>query len=386
MTPRALLDAAETLLEDAGDHLPGAWPRAVALLARQALELLVEGRVPPSLRSAPFSVRLFWLRQDGDKEEAERLAATWSALSEACHFHGYELPPTAASLRGWIAVVDAAVSGSRGEVSARRMPVRPGAGEIVSGGGVDDVQEDLVAWLDRGDMARGNRALRAISDEWRGRIRRFLRSPLAEEVDEVLGEAMLELCTAEAPRVRAPDDVVSASAWRATVLRNWLVSRMRKHLRRLHAERAYVVGLTPAAERAVWRVRGELPPVVASSGEDDAHDPLERLLAERRRAEVVRRARDLAPRRAVLVLLVLRADVEPLVPALARTLNDTVERVAHRVRRALASEPDGVHPYLTRAMVRVVYPDQPEAQALEAARKALARAVSELRAQCSESA
>src|SRR5690606_20465939 len=153
-----------------------------------------------------------------------------------------------------------------------------------------DVQEDLVAWLDRGDMARGNRALRAISDEWRGRIRRFLRSPLAEEVDEVLGEAMLELCTAEAPRVRAPDDVVSASAWRATVLRNWLVSRMRKHLRRLHAERAYVVGLTPAAERAVWRVRGELPPVVASSGEDDAHDPLERLLAERRRAEVVRRA------------------------------------------------------------------------------------------------
>ena len=38
---------------------------------------------------------------------AARIAHTWSALSNACHYHSYELVPTAGELEGWIETVDA---------------------------------------------------------------------------------------------------------------------------------------------------------------------------------------------------------------------------------------------------------------------------------------
>ena len=38
----------------------------------------------------------------GDKEIGTQIAYTWAALSCACHFHPYELAPTAAELTGWI--------------------------------------------------------------------------------------------------------------------------------------------------------------------------------------------------------------------------------------------------------------------------------------------
>lgn len=386
MTPRALLDAAEALLDDASDLLPGAWPRAVALLVRQALEAQVDREVPPELARAPFTVRLLWLRGRGDPDRAERLAATWSALSEACHFHGYELPPTTSTLRGWIRVVGAACGESEVRVSGALPRARLGRGEHPSGGGVDEVQADLIAWRE-GDRERGERALRAISAEWRGRVRHYLRSPPAEEVEDVLSEAMIELCMLERLRVLAPDDARSPKAWRAAVLRNFLHDRRRRLDRRQHAEWASALGLGKAQERAAWR--GDVPRLVAAPVApvvDEVTDPLERLIGERRRAEVVRRAHGLAVRRGVLVLLALRADVEPRVAELARALGDTVERVSERVRRARASADDARHGYLTLAMVRVVYPDEPEQKALEAARKALSRALLDLQAACAESA
>ena len=37
---------------------------------------------------------------------AARVAHAWSALSNACHYHSYELAPTEGELVGWIEVVE----------------------------------------------------------------------------------------------------------------------------------------------------------------------------------------------------------------------------------------------------------------------------------------
>lgn len=391
MTPQALLDAAVHLLEQTDRSLPGAWPRAVALLVRQALETHVDDQVPAELSSAPFTVRLLWMRRHGDAQRAERLAATWSGLSEACHFHGYELPPTSASLRAWIAVVEEAITAAA--VSGHRLVGRAEGGELWSGGGVDDVQSDLVAWLREEDRERGERAVRALVAEWRGRVRHFLCAPAEEEVDDVLQDAILTLCHPDEPRVLAPEGARSPKAWRTTVLRNFLVDRHRKRERMRHLEWAAQMGWSRATERASWQSRKQRrdarepsrdePMRVASPAESYEPDPLEPILARRRRALVVRAAYELAPRRAALILLALGADLGPIVPALAHALEDSVERVAARIRRAQRQGPasDG---YLTLPMIRVVHPHEPEARATEAARKTLSRAVQDLRERLGE--
>lgn len=35
-----------------------------------------------------------------------RVAHTWASLSNACHYHAYELVPTAEELTGWIETVE----------------------------------------------------------------------------------------------------------------------------------------------------------------------------------------------------------------------------------------------------------------------------------------
>ena len=37
---------------------------------------------------------------------ARQIAYVWAALSEACHYHAYELAPTAAELAGWFQSVE----------------------------------------------------------------------------------------------------------------------------------------------------------------------------------------------------------------------------------------------------------------------------------------
>lgn len=110
MTPRALLHEARALIEGPPQDLAGIWPRAAALLTRQALErVLVDAFDDPALTRVPFAVQLYWFRQRApDKALADRLTATWSALSEACHFHDYELPPSTPALLAWIDVVERA--------------------------------------------------------------------------------------------------------------------------------------------------------------------------------------------------------------------------------------------------------------------------------------
>jgi hypothetical protein len=88
----------------------GLWPRASALLARQALEAAVhrlwEHRTL-DLQGCSMRVQLICLRTYlGDVDLAARTGHAWSALSRACHHHAYELAPTAAELRGWFSVVE----------------------------------------------------------------------------------------------------------------------------------------------------------------------------------------------------------------------------------------------------------------------------------------
>ena len=79
----------------------GAWPRAVALLARQALEQFpgdLWAWKAPDVALVSTRAQLICLPAYLDDEIAARANHLWWALSRACHHHPYELPPTAAEL------------------------------------------------------------------------------------------------------------------------------------------------------------------------------------------------------------------------------------------------------------------------------------------------
>ena len=108
-TPADLLGMARQLLERASPDTAGLWPRASALLARQALEQAVDEywsarRLP--LESCGTRQQLICLREYLDDDAlAGRVHHAWTALTGACHQHPYALPPTAAELSDWIAAV-----------------------------------------------------------------------------------------------------------------------------------------------------------------------------------------------------------------------------------------------------------------------------------------
>jgi hypothetical protein len=101
---------ARTLLERASPETAGLWPRAAALLGRQALEMAVDEywavrRIP--LEPLPTRQQMICLREYlDDADLAGGVHHAWNALSNACHQHPYELPPTAGELRGWFAAVE----------------------------------------------------------------------------------------------------------------------------------------------------------------------------------------------------------------------------------------------------------------------------------------
>lgn len=101
-TPTDLLGMARQLLDRASPETAGLWPRAAALLGRQALEMAVDEfwaarRIP--LDSCPTHQQLICLREYlGDADLAGRVHLAWNGLSRACHHHPYELAPTAGEL------------------------------------------------------------------------------------------------------------------------------------------------------------------------------------------------------------------------------------------------------------------------------------------------
>jgi hypothetical protein len=88
----------------------GLWPRATALLARQALEQGLDdlwGALSPRVREASRHAQLLCL---GEFVRDEALVSgaryAWHGLSRACHHQVYELPPTAGELGTWLDAVD----------------------------------------------------------------------------------------------------------------------------------------------------------------------------------------------------------------------------------------------------------------------------------------
>jgi hypothetical protein len=107
MTPQELLDSARDLMQRPGASLDGIWPRASALLARQALEtamaeLWAAHRQTAGLSAATMRSQELCLTAYLDPATASRITYLLAALSRACHYHPYELAPTAAELTRWL--------------------------------------------------------------------------------------------------------------------------------------------------------------------------------------------------------------------------------------------------------------------------------------------
>jgi hypothetical protein len=104
-----LLAMAEAVMARARPETAGLWPRAAALLARQALEMsLDEFWRSKDLALAGCGTRpqLICLREYMP-QSAGRIHEAWSVLSRACHHHPYELSPTAEELSSVLTVVAA---------------------------------------------------------------------------------------------------------------------------------------------------------------------------------------------------------------------------------------------------------------------------------------
>jgi hypothetical protein len=105
-----LLGGARQLLTRTDAATAGLWPRAAALLARQALERRIDrfwSEQGTSLDGCSARAKLICLSaRHPDPALARRVAHAWQALSRACHHHPYELPPTARELEGWMATVE----------------------------------------------------------------------------------------------------------------------------------------------------------------------------------------------------------------------------------------------------------------------------------------
>lgn len=266
----------------------------------------------------------------------------------------------------------------------------------------DAIQDDLSAWVHEGDPAAGERAVEALADEWRPRVRRFLRSPSPQEVEDWLAGALEALCLSvdgKEPRALAPEGVSSPIGWRRRVLKNHLVDVFRKERRRRHAREGMARGWSPQVEAERWRQEKpekeaarkaarkvipirediEVPPPPTPSA-----DPREAIAGLDRRERVLALLPALAVRRRVLILLAMDGDPTPFLEELAEELGEDPTDTAARMERALLSPHDGSHDYLSEAKVRAVYPHGDLRDAREAARKALARAVADLRKKLGE--
>jgi hypothetical protein len=102
----SLLSTARDLIHIDDPETAGLWPRATALLGRQAIEAAMEALwklSAPGLESASLKCQLLCLTHFlGDRDLAGRVHVTWEGLSRSCHIRTYELAPTADELQGWL--------------------------------------------------------------------------------------------------------------------------------------------------------------------------------------------------------------------------------------------------------------------------------------------
>jgi hypothetical protein len=119
MNPAELLASARQLLDVHSATTDGMWPWACAFLARQALEAAIDevwAAHPSAMGLAGSTIRsqLICLPRYLDPGTAREMAYVYAALSEACHYHAYELAPTATELTRWIAAVGRLLTATAG--------------------------------------------------------------------------------------------------------------------------------------------------------------------------------------------------------------------------------------------------------------------------------
>jgi hypothetical protein len=109
-TPAALLEAARDMCQRSDAATAGMWPRAAALLARQAIEGAVDlywaTGPAPVLADCSMRTQLICLTEIAGPDLAGIVSSSWASLSSACHVHPYELAPTGSELLGWIDAVE----------------------------------------------------------------------------------------------------------------------------------------------------------------------------------------------------------------------------------------------------------------------------------------
>ena len=110
--PIHLLNLARSIMRVPRADLVGTWPRASAILGRQALEIALGqlwARVAPGVENASARAQLTCLPEYVDAELAGRIRYAWHALSGACHHHAYGLPPIVSELNSWLDDVQALI-------------------------------------------------------------------------------------------------------------------------------------------------------------------------------------------------------------------------------------------------------------------------------------
>ena len=109
MPSAEILERAIGLLHHPTAETAGLWPRATAVLTRQALEVGLHEALSDEvlgIEHAPVREQLLCLQAYlEDTETAHEVNLAWWALSQACHHLSYELPPTAPELEALIDVV-----------------------------------------------------------------------------------------------------------------------------------------------------------------------------------------------------------------------------------------------------------------------------------------
>ena len=124
MTSAELLAEARRMLDESPPGTVSAWPRAAAVLARQALEAAITDlwhAREPSIVGASMRAQLACLRSWVTHDLAAETAWTWHALSHATHHHAYELDPTREELASLVASAARATAGLN--AAAGRAPV-----------------------------------------------------------------------------------------------------------------------------------------------------------------------------------------------------------------------------------------------------------------------
>ncbi len=114
-----LVNLARSVMRVPRADLVGTWPRASAILGRQALEIALDrfwANTAPGVEEASRHAQMICLPEYSDTELATRVRYAWHGLSDACHHHAYDLPPIESELNGWLNDVAALIDEVMGRV------------------------------------------------------------------------------------------------------------------------------------------------------------------------------------------------------------------------------------------------------------------------------